>query len=140
MDKLGADLGTGTGIPKYKDFTIKVNLPATKLGDFSIFAFGGDSDIKIWDSKADTTKESIDFYGGEGYDLTNGSKLISGGITHSFGLTKNSYLKTTIASSYHNFKTTIDSLSPDYSNKTTTYKNNFNESFITLQSYISSIS
>lgn len=138
MDKLGADLGTGTGIPKYKDFTIKVNLPATKLGDFSIFAFGGDSDIKIWDSKADTTKESIDFYGGEGYDLTNGSKLISGGITHSIGLTKNSYLKTTIASSYHNFKTTIDSLSPDYSNKTTTYKNNFNESFITLQSYISS--
>jgi len=138
MDKLGADLGTGTGIPKYKDFAVKINLPATKFGDFSVFAFGGDSDIEIWDSKADTTKESIDFYGGEGYDLTNGSQLISGGVTHNIGLTKNSYLRTTVASSYHNFKTIVDSLSPNYLNKTSIYKNNFNESFISLQSFISS--
>ncbi len=138
MDKLGADLGTGTGIPKYKDFAVKINLPATKFGDFSVFAFGGDSDIEIWDSKADTTKETIDFYGGEGYDLTNGSQLISGGVTHNIGLTKNSYLRTTVASSYHNFKTIVDSLSPNYLNKTSIYKNNFNESFITLQSFISS--
>jgi hypothetical protein len=69
MEKLGADFGTGSGIPKYKDFSMKLNFPKTKLGSFSVFALGGISDIEMWDSRKDTIKEKVDYYGGEGLTL-----------------------------------------------------------------------
>ncbi len=127
MDQLGADFGTGAGIPKYKDFTAKFNFPRTKIGSISLFVLGGISDIKIWDSERDTTDESLDFYGGEGYDLTNGSDMLTGGINHFYAWSKNTYTRITIAGSLHRFETNIDSLAPVTLNKTTTYQNNLNE-------------
>ncbi len=131
MDKMGADLGTGTGIPMYKDFAMKINLPNTKLGNFSIFALGGISDIEIWDSRKDTTKETVDFYGGEGYDLTNGSDMATGGITNTYFWNSKTYTKLTLAASYHNFVTTVDSLTPGFTSKTAIYNNDFIETSLT---------
>lgn len=110
---LGINFGTGTAIPKYQDFSFKVNLPQTKLGSFSIFGIGGTSDISILDSQADTTNEALDFYGGEGFDLVNGSDMAVVGISHTYLINSTTYSKLVLAGTYHDFRVTIDSLSQD---------------------------
>lgn len=136
MEKLGADLGTGTGVPKYKDFALKFDFPKTKAGSFSIFALGGNSDIEIWDSRKDTTREKVDFYAGEGYDLTSGSEMITGGVNHLYSLSKNTYIKSTLSGAYHNFTTTIDSLVAQSLEKVQLFENDMNESFISFASHL----
>lgn len=113
---MGVDFGTGTAVPKYQDFSFRVNLPKTKLGSFSVFGVGGLSDISILDSEKDTLDESINFYSGEGIDLVNGSDMAVLGITHRYLINATTYTNLTVAGTYHNFHVTIDSISPqDYS-------------------------
>lgn len=134
MEKMGADFGTGTGIPQYKDASLKINYPKTALGSFSLFALGGISDIKIWDSKKDTAAEKVDFYAGEGYDLTNGSRMVTAGLVHVVPLSKSSYLKSTVSGAFHQFLTTIDSLNPsDVSDKYQIYNNDLQQKYFSLQ-------
>ncbi len=127
MDKLGADFGTGTGIPNYKDFSVKFNFPRTRLGSISFFALGGTSDIEIWDSRRDTTDEKLDFYGGEGFDLTNGSDMVTAGINHFYSYNKNTFSRLTLSTSYHRFITNIDSLTPPALTKTQYYNNDLKQ-------------
>lgn len=133
MDQLGADFGTGSGVPKYKDFTAKINFPQTKLGSFSFFVLGGASDIEIWDSRRDTTEERLDFYGGEGYDLTNGSDMVTGGMNHFISYNSNTYSKFTLSASYHRFLTNIDSIIPATLNKTNIYNNDLQQTNISAK-------
>ncbi|NVN96106.1 MAG: TonB-dependent receptor [Bacteroidetes bacterium] len=136
MEKMGADFGTGTGIPKYKDFSMKLNFPKTKLGSFSLFAMGGISDIEMWDSRKDSTKTKVDFYGGEGYDLTNGSNMIAGGITHTLFFGTNTYTKLIISAASHKFETVVDSLSPVSKIKIPNFRNNFVENYLTASFFV----
>lgn len=131
MEKMGADFGTGTGIPKYKDFSMKFNFPKTKLGSFSVFALGGNSDIEIWDSRKDTTSEKVDFYGGEGFDLTNSADMIVGGITNTYFWGSNTFTKFTLSAARHGFKTIVDSLTPGNQAKIANYRNDFTEDYLT---------
>lgn len=134
MEKMGADFGTGTGIPQYKDASLKINFPRTSCGSFSLFALGGISDIKIWDSKKDTTDEKVDFYAGEGYDLTNGSRMVTAGLVHVLPLSKSSYLRSTVSGAFHQFITTVDSLNPtDVNDKYPIYNNDFQQKTFTIQ-------
>ena len=110
---LGLEFGTGTAIPKYQDFSFKVNLPNTKLGSFSIFGIGGLSDISILDSEADTSNQALDFYGGEGFDLINSSDLAVLGITHRYLVNSTTYTSLTVAGTYHVFRVQVDSITPD---------------------------
>jgi hypothetical protein len=114
FEMLGINFGTGTAVPKYQDFSFKVTLPRTKLGSFSVFGLAGKSDISFLDSEKDTTdtENKIDFYGGEGFDLINGSDMATIGITHTYLINKSTYTKLTLAGTYHNFSTEIDSISP----------------------------
>ena len=127
FDLMGIDFGTGTAIPKYQDFSFKVNLPQTKLGSFSIFGLGGKSDISILDSKTDTTEEVLDFYGGEGFDLINGSDMAVLGISHTWLINNTTYSKLTLAGTYHDFRVTIDSLSPEDYNLHPYFRNSHKE-------------
>lgn len=131
MDELGADLGTGTGIPKYKDFTAKINLPRTKLGSISLFVLAGDSDIEIWDSRRDTADEKVDFYAGQGYDLTNSSEMVTGGINQFKLWNANTFSRLILAASYHQFITNVDSLAPETLEKSTIYSNDLGETTLT---------
>jgi hypothetical protein len=131
MEKMGADFGTGAGIPKYKDFSMKLNFPKTKLGSFSIFALGGNSDIEIWDSRKDTTKEKVDFYGGEGFDLTNSAEMIVGGISNTYFWGSNTFTKLTLSAARHGFRTIVDSIAPDNQAKIANYRNDFTEDYLT---------
>ncbi len=136
MEKLGADFGTGTGIPKYKDMVLKINLPKTRLGSFSVFAIGGISDIEIWDSRRDTlNNDKVDFYAGEGYDLTNGSDMLTGGVVNLLPLGRNTYLRSLVSGAYHRFRTGVDSLNPaDVTDKTSIYSNDLRQTSLTVKS------
>jgi hypothetical protein len=133
MDKLGADLGTGTGVPKYKDFTAKINLPRTKLGSVSVFILAGTSDIEIWDSRKDTTDTKVDFYAGEGYDLTNSSDMITGGINQFKLWSSKTYSRLILSASYHRFVTNVDSLAPVSLAKTAVYQNDLRQTSLTAR-------
>jgi len=130
FDKLGIDLGTGVGIPYYQDLSFKVNIPQTKYGNFSVFGLGGLSDIEIWDSRRDTLKDKIDFYGGEGFDLTNVSNMGVIGLNHSYIFNQTTFSNLSLATSAHQYKTVLDSLSTDLSEKFPYYRNNFIETTI----------
>ncbi|MCX6231653.1 MAG: TonB-dependent receptor [Bacteroidetes bacterium] len=132
MEKMGVDFGTGTGIPKYQDFSMKLNFPKTALGSFSVFALGGMSKIEMWDSRKDTTKDRLDFYGGEGFDLTNGSDMIAGGVTNTYMWSSNTYTKLSLSAAFHDFNTIVDSLIPANLIKIPNYRNNFKENNITF--------
>ncbi len=87
------------GIPKFQDAAFKVVLPTKKAGTFSIFGLSGLSsfifeDVKpsIWETPGDNSmltniKE----------DYKKKSYLINTGINHTLSLSRNSYLKTTVA-------------------------------------------
>lgn len=113
FDLIGIDFGAGTAVPKYQDFSFKVNLPRTKIGSFSVFGVGGLSDVSFLDSKQDTTEENLDFYGGEGFDLVNGSDMVALGITHTYLINNSTYSKLILAGTYHNFHVSLDSISPE---------------------------
>lgn len=127
LQAMGADLGTGTGVPYFQDGTFKLNFPKTKIGSIAVFGIGGVSDIKVWDSKVDTTKEHTNFYEGEGFDLTNGAQMFSGGIIHTVSVNKNAFFKSYVSASYHRFKTTLDSLTPENWDKICVYNDDFIE-------------
>ena len=80
FDALGMDFGT-VGVPKYQDLSFKVNLPNTKLGHISVFGLGGLSIIEIWESRTVTVKNPINFYGGEGLDITSGTNMGTVGVS-----------------------------------------------------------
>ncbi len=127
FEKLGVDFGTGTAIPKYQDLSFKVNFPNTKLGSFSIFGIGGISDISFLDSKKDTTEKKLNFYSDEGTDLINGSDMAVIGLTNTYLMNKTTFTKIILSASYHNFKTSIDSISPETLEILPFYRNNFTE-------------
>ncbi len=127
FDALGIDFGTGTAVPKYQDLSFKINLPNTKLGNFSIFGIGGISDIAFLESEKDTTQDKIDFYSGEGIDLTNGSDMAALGLNHRLKISKTSYTKFSLALTYHKFRTDTDSIIPKTFELFPVYRNDFTE-------------
>lgn len=112
FSKAGIQMGTGQGIPKYQDLLFKFNFPKTKAGSFSIFGIGGISSIAFLDSEKDTTEDKIDFYGSEGWDIRNHSNQGIVGITHSYLINRNSWIKSVVGYTYHNFYTTHDTVTP----------------------------
>ncbi|MBN1338067.1 MAG: TonB-dependent receptor [Bacteroidales bacterium] len=127
FEKLGVEFGTGTAVPKYQDISFKVNLPRTKAGSFSVFGLAGKSDVSFLDSEKDTTREKLNFYGGEGYDLVNGSDLAVIGLNHTFFINPTTYSRFTLAATYHNFATDIDSISPETREILPYFRNNHTE-------------
>lgn len=135
---LGVDFGVGTAVPKYQDLSMKVNLPTQKAGNFSLFALGGTSDIEILEStldSADFDEESL--YTGESEDLYNQSTLGVAGLTHTYIINNTTFTKLTLAASYHDFLTKIDSLSSETRNPFPRYRNDFKETKMSGVFYLS---
>jgi hypothetical protein len=133
FDLIGVSFGTGTAVPKYKDFSMKVNLPTKKVGTFSLFGVGGSSEIEFLDSERDTSE--IDFYGGEGWDLSNGSDMMVIGLNHTINMNKTAFVKTSLAYSYHYFYVKTDSVVPDNDEIIPYYRSNFKESRILFSTF-----
>ena len=99
------DLGT-TGIPKYKDFSFKLNFPVKK-GKLTIFGLGGDSKISMLDSKNGNEQ---DLYSGEGQDLVNSSRMGATGISYTRFMNEHTYYKIILSGIYQKGGTIIDTL------------------------------
>lgn len=105
---IGMDFGT-VGIPYYQDLSFKLNFPNTALGHISVFGLGGLSDIEIWDSKK--RPEDVNFYGGEGLDITTGTDMGVIGVTSHYFLNPNTFAKVTLATKGQRAYTQVDTLS-----------------------------
>jgi hypothetical protein len=99
------DMGTA-GIPKYKDFSFKLNFPLKK-GKITVFNLSGDSEISILDSK---TGNQQDLYSDEGQDLVNRSRMMAGGISFTHFSDERTWYKLTLSGVSQSGGTTIDTL------------------------------
>ena len=90
----GMNIGT-TATPKYKDLSFKVDLPKTKLGNFSLFGIGGLSTIDF--IGRDLSEEG--FYGETDQNSYVTSQVGIFGLNHRLLLNETTYLRTTIAAS-----------------------------------------
>lgn len=134
FELIGMDFGTGTAIPKYQDFSFNVNMPTKKAGNFSFYGIGGKSKISFLDSERDTNE--VDFYGGEGWDIKNGSDLLVLGMNHIYNINKTSYIKTGLSYSYHKFFVDQDSIVPESKEIIPFYYSDFRENRISLSSFL----
>lgn len=100
---VGISFGTAA-LPRYQDFSFKLNFPNTKAGSFSIFGIGGVSKIEILD-KDQTTD---DIYGGNGLDIYFGSRMGTAGLNHIYFFGKKTYSHITLAVSREDNLSDID--------------------------------
>lgn len=93
LSKLGVQVGPAVNI--FQDLSFNLYLPTTKLGNFTVFGFGGLSTSKIDASKDSTTWQSeYDRYN-ENFVANTGAA----GITHSLNLGRKAFLKTVLLAS-----------------------------------------
>jgi hypothetical protein len=92
LSAMGMSFGTGSAIPQYKDLSFKINVPTTKYGRFTLFGIGGTSYIEMLDSKGDSAS-----FGFSGTDLYFGADMGVAGLTHTYFLTSNSRLTSSVA-------------------------------------------
>ncbi len=107
LSKLGFNFGTGTAVPKYKDFTFLLDIPGTKAGRFKIFGLWGNSYIELGRDIADTTENS---YTAKGVATDFGSGLTAIGLSHVYFLNEKSKIKTTISWQQTKSRAVLDSL------------------------------
>ncbi len=125
---LGVNLGTGAAVPQYQDITFKVDVPAKKAGNFSLFGIGGISYIELRDKDRDTTKDNL--YNGiqfrqDGYFGTNMGVI---GLSHLYFINNNTYTKFTLAMSTAGQDYKIDSIDvSDHERPLPWYRNNSNQ-------------
>lgn len=98
------DIGT-SGVPKYADFSYKLNFPLPK-GRITVFGLAGKSQISMLDSK----KDEQDLYTDEGQDLYNLSDMGTTGISYAHFLSTKTYIKFTVTGLYQSGGSKIDTL------------------------------
>ncbi len=128
----------GTAIVKYDDLSFKLNFPSQKIGNISIFGYGGRGYMKMFDSERDTTKEKQELAYKSDYEMdllyNNNSGAI--GLSHSYILGSSAYTKLILsATTIYNFNK-MDSLSTINRNPIMQYYADFNRTKYAAKFYI----
>lgn len=124
---LNIDFGTGNAVPQYQDITFKTDFNTDKAGKISVWGIGGLSYIALLESDK---KKGKDLYGYSARDTYFRSNVGASGISHTYLLKNNAYIKTNagISGSYNyisadridtSFKTPKN-LKPEYRQETKT--------------------
>ncbi len=92
----GVKLGFAS-IPYYQDLSFKFNFITKKLGTFKFFGLGGISSTTFLDSKRDSTQFSPV---NRGENVSFGSKTGIVGLSHTYFFNNNTFIKTTLATTY----------------------------------------
>lgn len=133
---LNIDFGTGDAVPQYQDLTFKTDFNTTKAGKFSVWGIGGLSYIALLESNK---KAGQDLYGYSSRDTYFRSNVGAGGISHTYLLKNNAYIKTNagISGQYNNiiadridtsFKTPKN-IKPEYRQTTQSVRYSFNTTY-----------
>ncbi|MBN1116397.1 MAG: carboxypeptidase-like regulatory domain-containing protein [Bacteroidales bacterium] len=128
----------GNAIPKYQDFTFKLNFPNKKLGNFSVFGLGGKSNIEMMESERDTLKprESLPYESDYEMDMQNKNYSGSFGITHSYVFNQKAYTRFILsATSIRNYNS-WDSLSTTDRSPTLLYFGDFRRSKLAVRFFL----
>lgn len=125
MSKMGMDMGTGTAIPEYQDFSTIIDLPTKKAGRFKFIGLWGKSNIELGRS---FDQEEITSHSDFGTAINFGSKLGFSGLSHTYFFSKDTKLKSSISYYQSASETVFDTV--DYVNKSyfTTYNGTLKES------------
>lgn len=91
LNALGMNFGTGSAIPKYKDISLKLNIPLDE-GRLSMFALGGNNRIAMLESEGDEGQ-----YGFSGSDIYYTNRMGVTGINYVRYITDDARLTGTIA-------------------------------------------
>ncbi|MEO5563656.1 MAG: TonB-dependent receptor [Chitinophagaceae bacterium] len=91
MNKLGINLGEGS--TNFQDLSYNIYLPTKKIGEFTLFGFGGLSSEKIKGVKDSSKWKDIDDRTPSNYISNTGMA----GVTHSISLGRNTTLKSAAA-------------------------------------------
>jgi hypothetical protein len=93
---LGIEIGT-TAVPNYQDASFKLNFPAGRKGNFSVFGLGGISNIDVIVSKF--TKPPKDIYADTDRDQYFSSYMGVAGAAYSHSFNTNTFIKFTLSGS-----------------------------------------
>ena len=96
--------GGTAAVPNYQDISFKVDLGKTKLGRFSVFGIGGNSNIDFLGAEIDST----DLFAAEDEDLLVEGGFGVVGVKHNLILNKNTYMRTVVAGSIRDNSVNID--------------------------------
>ena len=111
VGKLGMNAGTGTAIPEYNDLSVIADFPTLKFGRFKFVGIYGNSFIRLnrsFDKTEATTHSQV------GYATDFGAALDVSILTHTWMLSENTKIKTSI--SYQNSSSTTLNDTIDYEN------------------------
>lgn len=116
FSKLGIDLGVGSAVPNYMDYTLKVDIPTQNAGKISIFSIGGQSDIFLKGSDL-SEKDVLVNFGDFSRDIKNDNHTLITGVSHFLFLDKNTSIKNTIGFSTSRFDAFIEDITRDQNYK-----------------------
>lgn len=123
VKKIGLNFGTGAAVPAYQDLSVKINIPTERLGTFSLFGLGGNSNIKFSDEK------SGNFYSGDGELLDYQTSMGIIGLTNTYFFTPKISGKATVSWSGSTEKIVRDEILKDKNGISTIRPNYRNNSF-----------
>ncbi len=103
---IGVDFGAGAAIPQFQDLTFALDFPTKKAGTFKLFGMGGLSTIHFEPVEEEDSDGNLFTTA----DLQNDARIGVVGLKHTYYFNKNTYLKTSIATSYRSSAVIIDSL------------------------------
>lgn len=96
FNAVGIKFGDLEGIPKFMDGSLKIFVPTPKVGTFSLFAVGGNSDYTFYESKiSDESWNNNDRLTYQ--DVSAKAGMAAVGVSHAFILDEKSSIKTTVA-------------------------------------------
>ncbi|MFN2428564.1 MAG: carboxypeptidase-like regulatory domain-containing protein [Cryomorphaceae bacterium] len=122
MDEIGLNPGTGVGVPKYQDISMRFNFPNTKLGHISLFAIGGQNSIDFKNSGTAVEDLEDDFYTDGDEDLYNSNYMGVVGATQTLSWSDKTYSKLIVSAQIAQNNVEIDSLAGDQRAPTPQYR------------------
>ena len=104
LSALGINFGTGSAVPRYQDWTAKINVPTPKSGTFSLFSIGGISKIEMENGESS-------FYN-YADDMRNRGNMSMIGLKHTMSLSPKTSYTLSLSASTSTFYAEIDTLNP----------------------------
>lgn len=98
---LNIDFGTGAAVPQYQDISFKTDFSTNESGNFALWGIGGLSYVALLESDK---KAGQDLFGFSARDTYFRSNVGAGGISHTYLLKNNAYVRSNIgvSGSYNN--------------------------------------
>ncbi|MFY9116974.1 MAG: TonB-dependent receptor [Bacteroidales bacterium] len=125
LQYMGFDVGAGSAVPRYQDWTAKVHVPTPKSGTFSFFTIGGLGQVSMKDGESE-------FYT-YAEDISSLSEMFVAGLQYNKSLGVNQSLKISLAASYSSFAALMDTMNVETQQKDRSQDAMLAREFQTLQ-------